>query len=160
VSKRTFFSFHYKQDVWRAGVVRNSWVTQDREAAGFFDSAEWEKVKKKEDNEIEKWIDGQLKGTSVTAVLIGEKTYGRKWINYEIKASWKKGNGLLGIYIHGIKDKDGKTSDKGKNPFEQWTFKKNDGTVAKIPVYDWVNDNGYKNLSTWIDRAVKPSNYL
>ena len=88
MAKRTFFSFHYKQDVWRAGVVRNSWVTKEREAAGFFDSAEWEKVKKKADPDIEKWIDGQLTGTSVTAVLIGEKTYGRKWINYEITASW------------------------------------------------------------------------
>ncbi len=157
MAKRTFFSFHYKQDVWRAGVVRNSWVTQDREAAGFFDSAAWEEVKKKKDSDIEKWIDEQLKGTSVTVVLIGEKTYGRKWINYEIIASWKKGNGLLGIYIHNIKDKDQKTSNKGKNPFDQWTFTKADGkTVAKIPVHDWVTGDGYKNLGTWIENAAKP----
>lgn len=155
MAKRTFFSFHHNQDVWRAGVVRNSWVTKEREAAGFFDSAEWEKVKKKGDSDIEKWIDGQLTGTSVTAVLIGEKTYGRKWINYEITASWKRGNGLLGIYIHGIKDKDGKTSNKGKNPFEQWPFKKSDGKIVEIPVYNWVNDDGYKNLGDWIEKAPK-----
>ena len=156
MAKRTFFSFHYKQDVWRAGVVRNSWVTKEREAAGFFDSAEWEKIKKKADSDIEKWIDGQLTGTSVTAVLIGEKTYGRKWINCEITASWKRGNGLLGIYIHGIKDKDEKTSNKGKNPFEQWTFKKGDGKVVEIPVYNWVNDDGHKNLGDWVEKAPKP----
>jgi len=155
MAKRSFFSFHYNQDVWRAGVVRNSWVTQDREAAGFFDSAEWEKVKKKTDAEIEKWIDGQLMGTSVTVVLIGEKTYGRKWLNYEIRASWARGNGLLGIYIHGIEDKDGNTSSKGKNPFDQWTFKNKDDKVVQIPVYNWVTDDGYKNLGTWIDKAPK-----
>jgi len=155
MASRTFFSFHYKGDVWRAGVVRNSWVTKDREAAGFFDSAAWEEVKKKKDPDIEKWIDGQLTGTSVTVVLIGEKTHGRKWINYEITASWKKGNGLLGIYIHGIKDKDQKTSSKGKNPFDQWKFNEKDGTVAKIPVHNWVNDDGYNNLGDWIKNAQK-----
>jgi len=71
MARKAFFSFHYKGDNWRAGIVRNSWVTQDRTDAGFFDSAEWEEVKKKNDPDIEKWIDGQLNGTSVTVVLIG-----------------------------------------------------------------------------------------
>ena len=47
MARKTFFSFHFKQDNWRASQVRNSWVTQDRKAAGFFDSAEWEEEKKK-----------------------------------------------------------------------------------------------------------------
>ena len=42
MARRTFFSFHYKPDVSRAWVVRNSWVTKvaqgEREDAGFFDS--------------------------------------------------------------------------------------------------------------------------
>lgn len=154
MARKTFFSFHYKGDNWRAGVVRNSWVTQDRTVAGFFDSVEWEKVKKKNDSDIEKWIDGQLNGTSVTVVLIGEKTYGRKWINYEITSSWKRGNGLIGIYIHQIKDQEKKTTDKGKNPFEQWSFKRGD-TVKKIPVYDWVDDDGYNKMGDWIEKAAK-----
>ncbi|NNM79824.1 MAG: TIR domain-containing protein [Gallionella sp.] len=111
MARKTFFSFRYKKDNWRAGIVRNSWVTKDKEkvAAGFFDSAEWEKVKKETDSAIEKWIDEQLKGTSVTVVLIGTDTAGKKWINYEITSSCKKGNGLLGIHIHQLKDKDQKT---------------------------------------------------
>ena len=35
MARRAFFSFKYKQDVSRAMVVRNSWVTQGKEAAGF-----------------------------------------------------------------------------------------------------------------------------
>ncbi|MDL1988869.1 MAG: TIR domain-containing protein [Deltaproteobacteria bacterium] len=154
MARQTFFSFHFKDDNSRAGVVRNSWVTQDRKAAGFFDSAEWEKVKKKQDSDIEKWIDGQLNGTSVTVVLIGQNTAGRKWINYEITSSHKKGNGLLGIYIHNIKNLDKKNSLKGKNPFKDWTFKKG-GNVVTYPVYDWVNDDGYKNMGDWIEKAAK-----
>jgi len=154
MARRTFFSFHYKNDNWRAGVVRNSWVTKERAAAGFFDSAEWEEVKKKKDADIEKWIDGQLTGTSVTVVLIGEKTYGRKWINYEITASWGRNNGLIGIYVHQIRDQNQKTTSKGRNPFEQWTFER-DGKVISIPVYDWVNDDGYHNMGDWIEKAAK-----
>ena len=40
MARRVFFSFHYKNDVWRANQVRNSWVTQGKEAAGFIDSEE------------------------------------------------------------------------------------------------------------------------
>jgi len=119
MARRVFFSFHYERDVWRAGQVRNSWVAKpDREAAGFWDAAEWEEVKKKGDAAIKEWIDKQLKGTSVTAVLIGAETSTRKYVGYEIEQSFNKGNGLLGIYIHNLKDTDGKTDCKGPNPFD------------------------------------------
>jgi len=157
MARKTFFSFHYQKDIWRAGQVRNSWVTKpDRETAGFFDSAEWEEVKKKDDASIERWIDKQLEGTSVTVVLIGSQTHGRKWINYEITSSWKNNKVLIGIYIHNLKDKDQRTDAKGKNPFEQWTFKKGE-QIIQIPVYDWINDDGYNNLGKWVE-AVAPKN--
>jgi MTH538 TIR-like domain (DUF1863) len=154
MARQTFFSFRHKNDNWRANVVRNSWVTQDRKASGFFDSAEWEEVKKKTDTAIEAWIDGQLKGTSVTVMLIGADSAGKKWINYEITSSHKKGNGMLGIYIHGIKDKNGNTTTKGKNPFDNFKFEKA-GSVVTYPVYDWVVDNGYANMGNWIEKAAK-----
>ena len=158
MARQTFFSFRYKKDNWRASIVRNSWVTQDRKASGFFDSAEWEEVKKKSDSAIEKWIDGQLKGTTVTVILIGSDTAGKKWINYEIKASHKKGNGLLGIFIHQIKNKDKKTTSKGKNPFDDWYVTKNGNKVyfsSMYKTYDWNNDDGYSNMGDWIEEAAK-----
>ena len=84
--RRIFPSFHYERDHWRANKVRNSWVTQeDREAAGFIDAAEWEEVKEDGDDAIRKWINDHMNNTSVTTVLIGEETYDRKWVNYEIE---------------------------------------------------------------------------
>lgn len=150
MARKTFFSFRYKKDNWRAGIVRNSWVCQGCQEAGFFDSAEWEEVKKKDDESIKKWIDEQLKGTSVTVVLIGEDTYGKKWINHEIVSSYNKGNGILGIYVHNLKDKDGNKSSKGKNPFDYWTW-----SNGKPKVYDWVDDDGYNNISDWIEESAK-----
>ena len=158
MARQTFFSFRYKKDNWRAGIVRNSWVTQERKASGFFDSAEWEEVKKKNDSAIEKWIDGQLEGTSVTVVLIGSDTAGKKWINYEITASHKKGNGLLGIYIHQLKENHKTTTTKGKNPFDDWSITRDGKKVLLSSIYktyDWVDDDGYSNMGDWIEKAAK-----
>lgn len=141
MTRRVFFSFEYG-DVSRAMVVRNSWVTKDREAAGFIDAAEFEEVEEEGDEAIEKWIDAQLKGTTVTAVLVGADTCASKWVTYEIQASKDRGNGLLGIDISKIKDFEGNTSERcGKIP-------------AGYSFYLWNNDNGYENLGTWIEQAA------
>ena len=158
MARHTFFSFHHGRDVWRAGQVRNSWVTKlskEREAAGFWDKAEWEEVQKKAEAAIHRWIDGQLKGTSVTVVLIGAETSTRPHVNYEITESHKRGNGLLGIYIHNVKDEDKKTDTKGKNPFDKYTFKNSEGKVIKYPTYDWVNDDGRNFMGDWIEVAAE-----
>jgi hypothetical protein len=106
MARRVFFSFHYERDIWRANVVRNSWVTQDREAAGFWDASLWEEAKKKGDAAIKQMIDDALRNTSVTAVLIGTETASRPYVKYELIQSYNKTprNGMLGVYIHGIKD--------------------------------------------------------
>lgn len=155
--RRVFFSFHYERDIWRANQVRNSWVTKpDREAAGFLDAAQWEEVKKQGDDAIKRWINSRLEGTSVTPVLIGAETSKRKWVDYEIQQSLARGNALLGIYIHNLRDKDGNTDTKGDNPLDKWSVEQNGKKVplSRIyPTYDWVNDDGYSNIGDWIERA-------
>ena len=154
MARQTFFSFHYERDVWRAGQVRNSWVTKDREAAGFRDKAKWEEVKKKGEDAIHKWIDDQLDGASVTVVLIGTETSTRDYVDYEITQSHKKGKGMLGIYVHNMKDADSKTDTKGANPLDKWTFKDSNGNKITYPTYDWVVNDGRSNMGTWIEDAA------
>lgn len=142
MARRVFFSFKYK-DVSRGMVVRNCWVAQGREAAGFIDSADFEKVKRQGDAAIKAWIDGQLKGTSVTVVLVGAKTCGSRWVKYEIEQSKARGNGLLGIDISKIKDFNGNTSERcGQIP-------------AGYDFYFWNNDKGYLNIGSWIEKAAR-----
>jgi hypothetical protein len=158
MARQVFFSFHHARDVWRASQVRNSWVTQDRDAAGFWDAAEWEAVKKKDQATIEAWIDKQLKGTSVTVVLIGAKTSERRHVGYEIKQSHNEGKGMLGVYIQSMKDASGNTDVKGNNPFGTFHFVRNGAKVVLstiYPTYDWVTDNGRANIGTWIEGAAK-----
>jgi hypothetical protein len=142
MARRVFFSFKY-EDVSRAMVVRNSWVTQDKGAAGFIDSADFEKLKRAGDRAIQEWIDDQLDGTSVTVVLVGADTCNSRWVKYEIEKSEEIGNGLLGIDISKIRDFDGKTAERcGKIP---------DGYAF----YLWNNDDGYHNMGDWIEKAAK-----
>jgi hypothetical protein len=144
--------------VWRAGQVRNCWVTKDREEAGFWDAASWEEVKRKGTPAIEKWIDDQLKGTSVTVVLIGAQTWAREYVGYEIKQSHAKGNGMLGIYIHNMRDSSGQTDTKGNNPFDNWQVERDGRNVVFSSIYstyDWVTGDGRNNMAAWIDTAAK-----
>lgn len=143
MARRVFFSFKYKPDVTRAMVVRNSWVTQGKEAAGFVDAADFEKIKRQGDVAIRRWIDNQLNGTSVTVVLVGSLTCSSRWVKYEIEKSKERDNGLLGIDISKIENLYGQTTQRcGQIPHG-------------YPFYLWNKDNGYKNMGDWIEAAAK-----
>ena len=145
MARRVFFSFHYERDVWRAGVVRNSWVTKaDRAAAGFFDAGIWEEAKKKGDDAIKRMIDDALVGTTVTAVLVGRETASRDYVKYEIDQSIARGNGLLGVRIEKIENSKGQVDEAGPNPL-----------ASGYPLYRWYADKGYENFGSWVETAAK-----
>lgn len=158
MARRAFYSFHYKPDNWRASQVRNMGVVAGNKPATDND---WETVKKGGDTAIKKWINDQLSGKSVAIVLIGEKTAGRKWIKYEIKKAWEDGRGVLGIYIHNLKDSDGDHSDKGSNPFGASNV---EGTSLSsiVKAYNppfssstYVYNHIKENLADWIEKAIE-----
>lgn len=158
MARRVFFSFHYQRDIWRANQVRNSWITQNRKAAGFWDSSLWEEARKKGDTAIKRMIDRGLENTSVTAVLIGAETASRKYVRYEIEQSLERGNGLLGVRIHGLKNKAGQTSYRGANPFDEITTFNGSWHVPlsrTVQVYDWKLNRGYNNFGSWVEKAAK-----
>ena len=159
MARRAFYSFHFKPDNWRASQVRNMGVVEGNKPVSDND---WENVKKKGDSGIKKWINGQLSGKSCTIVLIGTNTAGRKWIKYEIEKSWNDGKGVLGIYIHNLKDSSEKQSKKGKNPFTSFSMKRDDKKLSDIvKVYDppqstssGVYNHINNNLEGWVEKAI------
>ena len=159
MARQVFFSFHYQRDIWRVNVVRNHWLTKpDAQAAGYWDHSLWEETKKKGDEAIKKMIDDGLAGSSVTAILIGQETAGRTWIDYELTQSVKLGKCIIGIYIHQIANKDGSTDRQGHNPLDDWTVKRNGQNVklsSIYPTYDWKANNGYDNFAQWVEEAAK-----
>ena len=148
MARKVYFAFHYQRDIWRVNQVRNSNVVEGFDKAGFIDGSLWEEAKKKGEAAIKKLIDDGLENTTVTVVLIGAKTSEREYVEYEIDQSWKRGNGLIGIYIHQLENQDGKTDSKGDDPFVKFGYK-------GIKTYDWVDDNGYDNIGDWVDVAYE-----
>lgn len=157
MGRKCFYSFHYEPDNWRASQVRNMGVVEGNQPVSDND---WESVKKGGEQAIKNWINGQLSGRSCTVLLIGSNTAGRKWINYEIEKTWNDKKGIVGVYIHNLKNKDGYQAVRGSNPFTGFNINGTplSGIVkaydppysSSTDVYDYIK----KNLSTWADEAV------
>ena len=139
---------------------------------GFIESNEpvkdndWETVTKGGDAAIEKWIASQMNGRTCTVVLVGTSTANRKWINHEIVKSWDKKMGVVGIYIHGLKDRHEKTSTQGSNPFDYIGYANTGKKLSSIvqcydPAgatsqerYAWID----KHLSNAVEEAIRIRN--
>jgi len=79
-----------------------------------------------------------------------------EWEKIKIKRSYELGKGILGIFINRIKDPQLGTDSKGKNPLDYWNI---DGVPFSrmYKSYDWVSNDGYQNISGWIESAAKSS---
>ena len=150
MARRVFFSFHFERDIWRANQVRNSNVVLGTDVAGFFDHSEYEDAKKKGDAAVQRMIDAHLQNTTVTVVLIGNETASRPWVKYEIEKSIARKNGLLGIYIHHLKDQNSYIDTRGHKP----TVPSN----VEFPAYDW--DADVKRFAREIEAAGVRSDRL
>jgi len=115
VSRRVFFSFHYKY-IWKVNQIRGIPNISSTAAAGFQDASLWEKAMKIGDKEVKKMIDQALDDTSVTVVCVTCGTTARKYINYEIEKSLERGNGLVAVQIHHLRDQSGETGVPGAIP--------------------------------------------
>lgn len=129
MARKTFFSFHYKPDNWRAATVRNIGAIEGNKPAADND---WEAVTRGGDDAIKRWISAQMTGRTCAVVLVGTNTANRKWINYEIVKAWDDGLGVVGIYIHGLKDAAQATSSKGSNPFDYIGYGKTGKKLSSI----------------------------
>lgn len=142
MARRVFFSFDYR-NVWRVNQIRNVPEIVGTAAAGFRDASIWEEARKKGDAAIKRMIDKALQRTSVTVVCISRGTAARRYIRYEMDESLSRGNGLLGLHIHHLKDDDGETVSAGTTPTQ-------------------IEDNGFKAykyttpeaLARWIEDAA------
>ncbi|RYH28479.1 MAG: hypothetical protein EON54_23325 [Alcaligenaceae bacterium] len=155
MARRTFFSFHYTPDVWRAMNVRKSWefLPGRQDADGFFDASVFEASQRESEESLKRFLREGLKNSSVTCVLAGTMTSERKWVRYEIAQSVLKGNGLVAVDIHNVKNKDGHTSNRGDDPLAKMGLYKADGAVflAELQGTKWVK---YQDYSLAIPTSV------
>lgn len=139
-----FFSFHYQRDIWRVNQIRSIPNVTGCAAAGFQDASLWEEAKKKGDAAIKALINKALENTSVTVVCVGAETARRKYIQYEIDQSIARGNGLVAVQVHHLKDQNGRVDPPGAIP--------TDVTRKGYKAYKYVN---HEMLGRWIEDAAK-----
>lgn len=118
MARRTFFSFHYKLDVTRSFVVKNSQIVKDREDAGFMDSSAFEKAKNENPESLKRFLVKEMDGSSVVCALVGAETASRPWVRFELLRAIWDGRGLMAIRIHTIAGLDKKTTTAGTNPLD------------------------------------------
>ncbi len=153
--RQVFYSFHYDNDVFRVQQIRNMGALEGNEPVSKND---WEAVKRGGDKAIEKWIEENMNYKSCVVVLVGEDTYKRTWVKHEIVKAWNDGKGLVGIYIHNLKDPKTGTCNKGTNPFEQFTTKTGKKLSEFVKCHIPQSSDAYNdikvNLADWIEDAI------
>jgi hypothetical protein len=158
-NRNAFYSFHYLPDNWRASQVRNMGVVDGNHPVSDND---WETVTRGGDAAIERWIDNQMSGRSCVVVLIGGDTASRKWVHYEINKGWNANKGVVGIYIHNLKNAAGLQASRGLNPFDYNTLSRSGAKLSTLvraydpPYYDSQQVYAYikLNIGNWIEEAI------
>jgi hypothetical protein len=157
-AKKCFLSFYYKADNWRVAQIKNIGAIEEQP---LLSSNKWEEIERKGDDAIKEWVENNIKGKECLVVLVGTYTSGRPWVKYEIKRACEKGIGVLGIYIHNLKDAEGNQAAKGANPFEAITVD-GKGITSYAKMYDppfttstYVYEHIKEKISGWVDEAVK-----
>ena len=151
MARKCFYSFHYVPDSQRAAQVRQIGSIEGNRPASDND---WETVTGGGDSAIKRWIANQMYGKSCTVVLVGTDTADRKWINHEIVESWDARMGVVGIYIHGLKNLSGATTYKGGNPFDYITLGGTNKKLSSIvKCYDPTGIDS-KDKYAWISKYL------
>ena len=157
--RRVYFSYYFVQDIERFYVVRNSWAFHDIEEANIIDTAEFERIKQSGDKTVYQWIDDHLVDTSATVVLIGTETLNRPYVKHEIMESYKRGNAIIGVTIHNVRNmRTSLTSSKGEIHTVIGYTKSNQPIYFDEicdSIYNYVEDNGKKEMGRWIESAIE-----
>lgn len=158
MAKKCFLSFYYDEDNWRVSQVKNMGAVEEQP---ILTANKWEEIKKKGDDAIKDWIESNMRGKECLIVLVGAHTSSRRWVKYEVRRACERGLGVLGIYIHNLKDVAGNQSAKGTDPFENVSVNgERISSYAKMydppysvstKVYNYIAEN----ISEWVDSAIR-----
>src|SRR5690348_15224005 len=144
MATRIFLSFDYARDVSRVQKIRELPDVLVNAPAGFENADLWNESERKGDDAVHALIDAALRVTKVTVVCIGGATAGNKYIDYEIRQSIARGNGIFGVRIHEVADADGRTDAEGPIP--------------ALLIENWYDVHTYSNqaaLAGWIEEAAR-----
>lgn len=132
MSPRVFLCFEYQGDFWRVQRLLDAEVFAPLEVSGVFGPLDWNTARQAGDVAVRRLILDALEQTQVTLLLIGTNTATDTWVTFALKQSIARGNGLLGLHIHMLKDEFRIDAPRGRKPALP------EGAV--LPTYDWDGD--------------------
>jgi hypothetical protein len=163
MARTVFFSFHYQRDIFRVQQVKNHYLTKENYIeAGYFDGSLEEKAKTEGEAVVKTIIDKGLNGSSVLCVLIGNQTYTRRWVDYEILKSVELGMGVFGVRVHGLRCPRTGVDAAGPSPFEFLGYGTKDGKMNPMIKYQdgWKDAHYlspiYSSAAAYLRGADKP----
>lgn len=139
---RVFFSFHYELDYWRAHQLRTLPHNVGARAAGYRDGSLVETFKLLDEKTLRARIDDSLQRSAATAVLIGARTFERKFVAYEIQRSLELKRAVVGIFVDRLPDHHGRLGPRGVIPL---LLRSHD-----IPCFAWELDR----FKRWVSLAL------
>ena len=136
MTRHVFFSFKYTPDVWRANILRNRARIFGASSVGYWDDSLYEKSLATNHEYIKRKIREGLEGTSVTVIIVTNRTIESSYVEYEYQRSIAKGNKILQIDVSGM------NTPIGYAGFSGWLHYVNGGfTVkwySKCPLGYWI----------------------
>jgi hypothetical protein len=160
VRRKVFFSFHYRVDAWR---VQQVLKMRKLEGQQVLTSNQWEQVERRGPAGIRRWIAKEMRDKTCLVVLIGPRTAGRPWVDYEIEKAWRDGRGVVGIYIHSLRNSRGRQAPKGANPFAHLYLDSTKFSAiaeAHNPPRDSKAAYAHieRNLARWVEDGIRVRN--
>ena len=149
MARRIFFSFDYVRDVSRVQKIRVLPDVIANVPAGFESADLWNETERHGDDAVHALIDAALRVTTVTLVCVGSTTAQNKYVDYEIQQSIARGNGIVGVRIHGLADANGRTDVEGPIP--------------ALLIENWYDVHTYSNqaaLAAWVEEAARDTTQI
>ncbi len=130
---RLFLSFYFSEDALLAKEMMDVWLNFPEAAAtAFIEEEEIQLMQKEGFPRIYNWIEKEVEKADVVLVVIGDNTQGRHFVEYEIAIAQKLGKPMLGV----------RWKEEGESPL-----------LPVFPEYNWLVDEGIKNLESWVVSA-------
>lgn len=114
--RRVYFCFDHARDMHRVKQFAELPGVMVSAAGGVRTATVWTEARQRGDAPVQGLINDALRGTSVTVFCIGQRTAHGKFLGHEIDQSLAQGNGLVGITINHLRDKDGSVDAEAPIP--------------------------------------------
>ncbi|NNM00453.1 MAG: hypothetical protein HKO62_06855 [Gammaproteobacteria bacterium] len=163
-----FLTFNDVHDNARANRVRKVLLASGQySVSGFWPYTAWSQPPHNKGREqIAAQIDQELTPAAIVLVLIGADTAANEWVRYVIHAAHAAGKPMFGIYVNGIADERGQTTDADLvNPFERFAVLEAGRKVRlseRYRTYTWNDGDDAGMLpafAAWVAAAMPMQGY-